>query len=203
MAERLWFAPVIEGLYGNALRGRRTPALDSGLLDLGIDLGKPLRPAYTAETFARAVKLTAHELYPALSPDEGVYRVGQDCWHGFSGTLVGKALVALLRVLGPRRTLPRSGANFRSGTNYIEVDVTEQQPGCFVVHFNDVDDIAQFFCGLMDVSGLELGAPRTTAHYLLRGKELTLFIDLNAQPSPAMDVLWQTAKQAGGVALRE
>jgi uncharacterized protein (TIGR02265 family) len=197
MVERLWFASVIEGLYGNALKKRWTPKLLTGLRELGIDLEKPLLPAYPAETFVAALKYTARELYPQEPLEEALYTLGGESWRGFRETLVGKAMVALLRVLGPRRTLPRSRHNFRSGTNYIDVVVTERRPNCFLVHFNDVDDIPHFFCGLMDSSGLDLGAPRKTAHVLARGKELTLFIDLSATPSADMEALWQEEKRSG------
>lgn len=200
MVQRLWFGPVVDGLFCKALRSYWTPSLLAGLREFGIDLEKPLLPAYPAEDFARAIKFTAKELY-ALPLDEGMYLVGQQAWRGFTDTMVGKAMVTLLRVIGPRRTLPRSGRNFRSGTNYIEVVVTERAPSCFTVQFNDVDDIPNFFRGLMDLSGDDLGAPRKSSHALLRGKEMTLFIDLNTQPSPEMETLWQTETKVGGTSL--
>ena len=52
-------------------------------------------------------------------------------WSGYEKTLVGSALTAMLRVLGPKRTLERMTRNFRTANNYTEVTVealAEKEP---------------------------------------------------------------------------
>lgn len=49
--------------------------------------------------------------------------VGRLFMLGYEKTLVGQALIAVLRVLGPKRMLDRMTRNFRTANNYTEVVV--------------------------------------------------------------------------------
>lgn len=135
MAERLWFSdPVVEGLFRRALKTRLTPSLVAKLRERGLELDKPLQPAYPAERCAEWIRLVA-ELYPPLSEREATYQVGRANMDGYVQTVLGRAVVQVLKVIGPKRTLPRLGRSFRTGTNYMQVDVREVLPDRFEVTF--------------------------------------------------------------------
>lgn len=184
--DRLWFKEAVEGLFLRALRSQDDPRLVEKLRGVGIDVTSPLLPAYSAETWARGITLAGARLHPDLSTERATYRIGCAFSDGYASTMMGKALYALLKTLGPRRTLPRMGRNFRTVTNYLEVGVTELQTDCYSVRFNEVDGIPWFYKGLVDTSGRYLGAPRISSEHIdTDGRALTLYIDI--RPTPASE----------------
>jgi hypothetical protein len=60
--ERLVFTPAMEALFVRALGRMVTPDLVSSLRELGIDLEKPLLPAYPFSQWVRALELSAAAL---------------------------------------------------------------------------------------------------------------------------------------------
>ncbi len=197
--ERLWFEPAVEGLFLHTLNGQISPPLAAKLKRIGIDLGEKLKPAYPAPVWAEAISITGAELRPELDPDARCDWMGELFSSGYASTFSGKAMYALLKILGPRRTLLRVERNFRSVTNYVSVQVDEILPDRYALTFNHVDGIPYFFKGIIDHSGKELGAPRKSSDTVVTdGSRLTLFIDirptvdspfprredLNRQPSP-------------------
>src|SRR5271168_4528786 len=102
-AERLVFSPSVEALLIRGVGERMTPGLADQLRALGIDLGKPLLPAYRSDTWQQAVDLIAKELYPGEPMGEAQRRLGESTVVGWEHTLVGKAMFAITRLYGPRR----------------------------------------------------------------------------------------------------
>lgn len=181
MSERLWFEQAFEGLYLHTLKNQISPRLFAELRDAGLELSGKLKPAYPAAVWAQGIRLTGRELFPGLTAEEREYRMGEIFSDGYASTVMGKALYGLLRMLGPRRTLPRIERNFRNVTNYLQVSVTQPLLDCFEVTFNEVDGIPHFYRGLMDHSGRVLGAPRPSSEKIrYGGGPLTLFYDLRA-----------------------
>jgi uncharacterized protein (TIGR02265 family) len=122
------FAQAIEGLFFVGLKGRITPSLKARLLQAGLDLSKGLEPAYTRPQWNEFIRITAEALWPGV-PEQDAYRsLGHQLLNGYAETLVGKALLGMMRLIGPRRTLQRMTHNFRSGGNYNECKVTELSP---------------------------------------------------------------------------
>ncbi len=182
--EKVWFPDAVDGLYRRALAGMLTPGLKAGLRKRGIDLDEQLEPAYPAAVWTECLCFSADTLFHGVPRTDGLYRLGQQFSTGFASTLVGKALYSLLKVLGPRRTLPRMGRNFKSVSNYLEVSVVELEHDCFTATFNDVGTIPHFYKGLIDTSGKFLGAPRSSATaFDYDGTALTLYIDIRQKPT--------------------
>jgi uncharacterized protein (TIGR02265 family) len=195
--DRLWFEQAVDGLFNHALKHHRTPRLIAKVREAGIDLNAKLEPGYPAEVFARAVKAAATEIYPRETAKSGIYQLGQIFTEGYQNTGMGKALFVLLRTMGPRRALPRVGRNLRNVNNFVEARATEPLDGCFAVTFSDVDDLPYFYKGLFDAAGRILGAPRISAEeFILDGRKLTLFADLNATPHPKFATLWAATQAA-------
>lgn len=125
MGERLVFQNTVEGLFARGLAGRVTPALKEQLRREGLDLDRPLLPAYPVETWSRCVALTARALHPGEPEGVALSKVGERMVEGYRETAVGRAVFGVLTLLGPRRTLGRMQQNLRSANNYTEVRLTE------------------------------------------------------------------------------
>jgi uncharacterized protein (TIGR02265 family) len=136
-SEQVVFAHSVEGLFVRALGGEVPPALADQLRGLGIDLSKKLLPAYPVALWNRVLEATAQTLYPGEPFDQAGRQLGARMMEGYRATLVGQAVLALAKIIGPRRALLRSRQNWRSGNNYSEVRVEELAPTDFRLGFNE------------------------------------------------------------------
>lgn len=164
LTERSVFAPTVEGLVrgvGSAL----TDATRAELRALGIDLDRPLKPGYPAVMWHRALEIIAREVYPGVSPSEAHFKMGLRTVHGLNDTLLGKAMLAMLRVIGPRRALQRLPVNAKIGTNFVVWSLTELSP-------NEVELVGAPFMGYAEV---------------MQGAVFAL-IELAGGPNPRVDI---------------
>lgn len=113
---RLVHAHTVEGLFWRALGGKIPAALKAELRSLGLDLdGKPRDIEQGA--WVNILAATVRHLYPRLSPDEGYYRLGETIVQGYETTIMGKALFAMMRMLGPHRVIKRASSNLRNANS--------------------------------------------------------------------------------------
>lgn len=164
MAEKLWFSQSIEGLFVRGIGKEMTPELRAQLKALGIDLGS-LQPAYDNEVVVKAIKLAGTTLFPKLKEPEALREIGKIFMRGFSDTLMGAALVQVMKVIGPRRSLERMERNFRTGGNYVRSKFTSLGKGKAQVWFNDVTGIPDFYAGIIHRGGEFAGAKEMTVSY--------------------------------------
>ena len=75
--EQVLFSTAVESLYRQALKGRLSEVLKLRLRHAGLDLNRPLLPAYPRKVWVRSLELTAEELYPGLEREEAMERLGQ------------------------------------------------------------------------------------------------------------------------------
>ena len=155
--EKVWFSQAIEGLFIRGVGDAMTPQLRAELLALGIDLHK-LLPGYANEPVIRAIRLTARTLNPQLGEAGGLYALGVTFMNGYVATLIGSAMVQVMKVIGPRRSLQRMERNFRSGNNFIETKFSAVGPTSAEVWFNDVNGVPDFFAGILTQGGVLAGA---------------------------------------------
>jgi uncharacterized protein (TIGR02265 family) len=135
--ERIVFDHTFDGLFHKALRGQVTPKLKQRLLvEAHLNLDR-LLPGYSIDDWARAVQITADELYPKLPVEEAYTEIGKQVIGGYFETLIGKALSAMVRVLGAERTLRRLERSMRGANNYTTVTVNKNSPGNFTVVVNE------------------------------------------------------------------
>ncbi|MBE2250442.1 MAG: DUF2378 family protein [Myxococcus sp.] len=140
------------------------PALDEDVhqrfLALGVDLRNP-NPAYPYEVWVDALTLALKVLWPGVPREEATYRLGRAIVTSFGDTGMGKALLGLVKVLGPHRALERMGRNLRTTNNYSETRLTPAGGNRYELWVNRVV-FPDFFRGLVE-AGLESGgatAPR-------------------------------------------
>lgn len=171
LEKRLVFSHVIEGLYFRALKDRMTDRLRNRLRDeAGLDLSKKLEPALTFVKWTRCLEITAQELAPQKSLEEGLEYIGLILTRGYFETLVGKALAGILKLIGPMRGLKRMDRSLRSGNNFGEVKVTEKGPGHVEFWCNELGTARHHMLGLIKAGAEVCGAKN------LRG-EITHFDD--------------------------
>ena len=97
-------------------------SLKSELKALGLDLdGRPRDIEH--ETWARMLATTVRQLYPTSSTDDGYFRLGATIMEGYESTIMGKALFAMMRMLGPHRVIKRASESLRSGNTYSQATV--------------------------------------------------------------------------------
>ena len=189
-AQRLWFKDAFESMFQGQLGPTLTLKMRAGLKDRGLNLGAPLLPAYSAEVWAACIRYAAAEVYPGVELDVGTYRLGELFSQSFTTGMLGRSIIAMLRLIGARRALPRMGRNFKNITNYIDVVVEERSQDCFAACFNEVDGIPYFFKGTVDAAGTSLGAPRPSASRLVtNGHTAMMYFDLRpleASPFPSV-----------------
>jgi uncharacterized protein (TIGR02265 family) len=150
--ERLWFSPVIEAVFLKGLGDRLTPALKEEIKTAGINLDK-LQPAYPLEVVDKAFAIVRTRLYAGMSEDEALHELGLSSLRGYTETLLGKALIQILKLIGVRRSLLRMHTSMRSGNNYLETFSTVVSSTCIDLKFSDVSGMPSFYQGIIEEGG--------------------------------------------------
>lgn len=146
------FQQAVEGLFKVGLRSHRTPELEQRLRQVGLDLARPLLPAYPRPVWNQLLRVTAETLWPASSQDVAYRALGRQMILGYMETLVGRALTSLVRMLGPRRMLDRMERNLRSGCNYNLTRVTEVGPAEVLFWVNEPLIPPAYLQGLLEAA---------------------------------------------------
>lgn len=133
---QLVFAHTVEGLLRTL--GPLSPADIAQFKELGVDPTARLEPAYPVEQYLKLMALGVKLHAPGLPFDEGVRSLGRRFVDGYGETLVGKAMLIALRMLGPRRALDRLGKSLTTGSTFFETRVTEVAPNDCQVWINRV-----------------------------------------------------------------
>lgn len=134
-----------------------TPALERQLAGLGIEL-RALRPSYPSPVVKQAVDAVAEHLFAELAGAPAQRSVGKLFIAGYGKTFVGAAMLAMMRVIGPRLTLERMQRNFRTGTNFIVTQFTSLGPLSAQVWFNDSAGMPEFYAGIIEAGAAYTGA---------------------------------------------
>lgn len=154
--DRLVFSNSIEALLIRGIGHRITPSLEAELASLGINL-KKLPPAIATETWQRAVEVVARALYPELTMGQAQRKLGESTVYGFEQTMFGKAVIALSKVIGPRRVLQRFPQTSRSSNNFSIMIAKELSPTEFEMTAHPYDGAPEFIIGclhaVVDITG--------------------------------------------------
>ncbi len=157
LTEHLWYATVVESVFLKGLGPLMTPALKQVVRDEGIDLDK-LLPAYPVVTVVRAARVVLPALYPGLPADQALRAFGAASMRGYNETLIGRAAVQLLKLLGTRRALERLHVSMSSGNNYLKTGFTALTANSAELTLSDVSTIPSFYQGIFEQGGQMIGA---------------------------------------------
>ncbi|MGA9524889.1 MAG: DUF2378 family protein [Myxococcaceae bacterium] len=147
--EQLVYGHTLEGLFKLAIGPKLDDRARARLRENGLDLGRPLQPTYTRRQFRKWVLIAAEEIYPKLSPDQALERIGEHSVEGYVKTLLGKMILATVRVLGPKRTLSRLTQNLSSSGNYFETRATDTGKSSCDLWYNDVGGLTPYYVGML------------------------------------------------------
>lgn len=150
--ERLWFSTVIEAVFIKGLAGKLSPGLMASIKKAGIDLAK-LQPAYPVEQVYATCKLVVPVLYSGMTEAEGFHQLGLSSMRGYTETLLGKALIQIMKLIGVRRSLLRMHTTMRGGNNYLETSSTVLSSNCVELRFSDVSEMPSFYQGIIEEGG--------------------------------------------------
>ncbi len=118
------FTSTVEGLI-RALGDKLDERVHQQFADIGLPLKGKLLAAYSREVWLKSGLLASQLLFPTLPPEKQRVELGRRFVYGYSETIVGKALVTMMRMLGTRRALERLKKSFHTGNNYTEVALRE------------------------------------------------------------------------------
>ncbi|MGV3620317.1 MAG: DUF2378 family protein [Archangium sp.] len=147
-----WFVydHTVDSLFFKALAARITPAMKEKLKALHIDLdGKPKNVPQT--DWAQALRLAADELFTGPL-DERYRSLGAAVIQRFEETLMGKAIMAVMRVMGPARALRRIEGNLRGGNNFIRASLEQKGERAFVSEVNECNGNPHYIAGVIDAA---------------------------------------------------
>lgn len=170
-SERVVFASVFEALV--RIVNARKPELKEPLSKLGVDLTK-LQAAYPADVWKAATSCVAQALFPQQSVPIAEYRLGQLFIHEYEKTLIGRALMTTLKVVGPRRAFGRISRSFRTGNNFTEDRVTPISDSEYELWINEVH-VPFVNQGVIQAALETIGAKNCSVEVKLRDSEGTTY----------------------------
>jgi uncharacterized protein (TIGR02265 family) len=163
---RVTFGPVFEGLF-REYREKFSDRTIHRLVEAGIDPRGKLLAGYPYTVWYAAIRILAEEHHQRLAYPDGVREVGRAFMRGYFDTALGGAILAVLRILGPLRSLKRMSRNFRTGNNFSETWTYEDGPGNVRLEVNDcIADRPEFIQGLIEVGLESVGAKDSSVEVL-------------------------------------
>lgn len=181
-SDRLVFSQTVEGLLLRALKERLTERLKDRLAkEAGIDLRAPLKPGYSLDSWDTAVTVAAEELHPKVELAVAFELLGAALTQGYFDTMVGSALAAMLRLIGPPRAIRRIERSLRSGNNYSQTSLTELSPSHFEIHTNETGRLRDNLRGVIR-RGMEVAGARNVRCTVVRFDETNTVYDIEWDP---------------------
>jgi uncharacterized protein (TIGR02265 family) len=130
-----WFeARAVEALFGRGLGRPLPPRLHRRLRELGVDLSRPLLPAYARRTVEAALEVAAEELAPGHAPPRAHRLLGERLARGFVTSVRARAIVTAARAFGTERSIARAAGSHPTPTNFMHLKLTREHAGRYLVH---------------------------------------------------------------------
>lgn len=154
MAERrLVFPSSLDGIL-KGLGPLATPALKAQIKANGLDPDH-LPPAVPVEQWSPFLPLIATLAWPNEPRDEALRLLGLHFIRGWKSTAMGAAASALLKLVGPARTLTRLDRAFRTADNFSHAVTELMSPTEALVSINEVQGCPTYWVGILQ-GGLEV-----------------------------------------------
>ena len=144
-----WFVydHTVDGLFYKALRERLTPAVQRKLKALGIDVeGKPKSVPHA--DWVKALELAANELFFG-TVDDRFRQLGHCVMIHHDKTVMGKAVIAVMKLIGPARVLKRVNSTLRSGNNYVQAQFAPTGPTSWEGPVNECNGNPNYIAGVV------------------------------------------------------
>jgi uncharacterized protein (TIGR02265 family) len=117
--QKLVFEQSIEGMYLKGHPELLSPQVKEAIRAVGIDLDQKLKPFYPSELVNEASRVFRKLAYAREPDDAKAYtRMGERIVDGYFNTVLGKAMVSVLKLFGAKRIVGRLPMTLKSGTNF-------------------------------------------------------------------------------------
>ncbi|MBL8958140.1 MAG: DUF2378 family protein [Myxococcaceae bacterium] len=137
----------------DTVRARLTPRTWERLkTEAGID-EKVSKPSYPIATFDNVTRVLADELFPGRSIEDASFQLGLLALKTYGDTVMGGALFAVIRLLGPLRIVKRLPSTFRQFNNYADVKVEITSERSWELDHNEVGLYPHLIRGNMQSAG--------------------------------------------------
>lgn len=175
--ERLVFPSLIEG-YQKGIGERFDAALKAKLKARGLDVAK-LPPAVPANDMLGHMRVIGAHVWPDQPEVEQLRLLGLSAIRGWSTGLLGSAASAMIRLVGPRRTLGRLDRAFSTTNNFNRAKTEFVGEHEALVTINDVQGMPSYWVGILE-AGMEL-----------LGVTGTVLVDSQRPPEATLRVTWK------------
>ena len=160
MDEKVTFPQAFESLY--RVLGTPPPAeAVARLKAAGLDPAKP--QISTLPSYVAAMEIVMASRWPTLSTEEASLELGRAIMRNYEQTLLGRAVVGMMKVIGPDRAVQRLTRQLRTVNSYTETRCSPLGPGRYEVWINHVV-YPRYYCGVfeegMRLAGTTGGAAR-------------------------------------------
>jgi uncharacterized protein (TIGR02265 family) len=135
LEDRLIYAEVVEGLIRHGLSGKVSLRLRERLRQLGLDVDRPPQ-TFPVVAWQQCLAVIVEEAFPGVPTEEGFRQLARQHVEGYGRTLLGKATMRVMRLLGPRRMVLRLPHMLGSTDNYTVGVVEERGPTTFELALN-------------------------------------------------------------------
>ena len=135
LEDRLIYSEVIEGLIQYGLGGHVPSRLRERLGDLGLDVDR-LPSTFPVVKWLKCLRVIIEELFPGVPEQEAFRRLAWQHVEGYGRTLMGRATLRVMRLLGPRRMVKRLPSILSATDNFTAGTVEPRGPAQFVLSLN-------------------------------------------------------------------
>ncbi|MCA2978084.1 MAG: DUF2378 family protein [Myxococcaceae bacterium] len=150
---RVVFGNLYEG-FARGLGPRLTPEVKAAVKQAGLDFDK-LPPAVPIDEANRYSRLVGRLAFPEVPEPEAMRLLGLHAIRGWTQTTLGAAAAAMLRLIGPHRTLKRLDRAFQTTNNFNRATTTVLGETEVLVTINDIYDMPTYWQGVLE-AGLEI-----------------------------------------------
>lgn len=145
--EKLVWGHTVEGLI-RCGKPRSTPRWVERLRAAGLDIEKPVAAVYTRDQWRSFLQISAEELFEG--PMElRLEELGSAFIDEYAKTFLGRAVAAVIGVIGMKRAIERMTKSLRSGNNYSETKATFTGPRRAEFWLNETLGMPSYICGAL------------------------------------------------------
>jgi uncharacterized protein (TIGR02265 family) len=145
--EALVWGHTVEGLVRTG-KPRATPKWATRLRAAGLEVDKPVAPAYTRDQWRQFIFISAEELFEGTI-EERLDQLGSTFIDEYAKTFLGRAVAAVIGVIGTKRAIERMTKSLRSGNNYSETRATFTGPHRAEFWLNETLGAPTYICGAL------------------------------------------------------
>lgn len=174
--KRYVFPSSVDGVL-KGLGPLATPAFKAHLKGHGLDFDK-VPPAIPLEEWQPQLVRIAKFAWPQETTEEAMRQLGLSFIRGWKNTAIGAAASAVLRLIGPARTLTRLDRAFRTSDNFTKAVTELVGSNEALISINEVHGYPSFWVGILE-GGLEL-----------LGRQGSVTVDQVTLPGARLRVKW-------------